>query len=191
MSTPQPPRFQDLHIPVELTRPAETPPRQRRWLLLALLGLIACLAELAWITQDNWLASPGVRAVLTPVVARTGHTLRRPILADAWSVDGLALTADPAVDGVWQVDAVLTQHADILQPWPRLRLVMRDWQGASVAERDLMPADYLPAGLPPRFAANRLIAADQAVRIHVSVRQPARANGTRPSFEQVALRPLP
>lgn len=190
MSQRPSPVLSDLRMPVELTRARSTPSR-RVWLPLALLGLLACFGEVVFLTQDAWLASAGARALLTPLLDRAGYTLKRPLVRDAWQVEGLAIAADPGHDGTWRVDAVLVQRSEILQPWPHLRLRLRDWQGGSIALRDLAPADYLPRDLPRPIAPDRLAAPDQPVRLHVDVMLPARANGTRPGFDQASLRPLP
>lgn len=180
----------DLQMPVELTRARRTP-TPRYWLPLALAGVFACLAEVAFMTQDAWLADAGVRTLLTPLLESAGYALKRPVLADCWQIEGLSLAADETRAEVWRVDAVLVQHADILQPWPRLRLRLRDWQGMTVAQRDLAPADYLPADLPHPIRGSRLAVPDQPVRIRVDVMLPLRANGTRAGFEQASLKVLP
>lgn len=183
------PPLAGLSLPVELTRPV----RRRRWpwLLLALSGGLIVLAEILWLTQDAWLRQPAMRMALAPLLERTGHELRRPLIADAWQATALSLRAEAASDGVWHVDALLTNRADILQPWPRLELSLRDWQGQLIGRRLLAPRDYLPSSLPTALGPQALIASDQPVQISVAVRIPARADGSVPVFEQAELRPQP
>lgn len=186
--TPQ--KLQTLQLPVELTR--QQPLRRRGlWLMLALAGLLLAAAETLWLSQDFWLRQPAVRNLLTPLLDQAGYTLKRPQLTAAWRVSALTLRAEPAAAGVWHVDALLQHHADILQPWPVLQLSLRDWQGRLAGQRRLLPADYLPEGLPRHLGPQALTGSGQPVRIHVAVRIPAQADGQIPVFEQAELSAQP
>lgn len=187
---PAPPTLSDLQLPVELTR--RQPLRRRKmWLLLIISGTLLAGAEAIWLSRNYWLQQPFVRMALTPLLARTGHELQRPLLPQAWQVAGLTLRSEPLDAAAWHVDALLSHQADILQPWPTLNLRLRDWQGQTIATRRLEPADYLPADLPPHLGPQALIASEQPVRISVAVAIPARADGGLPAFEQAELSPQP
>lgn len=186
-----PSQLKTLELPVELTTAPVAVPLRRRWLLAALLGLFVVSGESLWLARDWLLGQPAFRAIATPLLSPLGYELQRPHLQDAWQLTGMTLRAEAGTRDVWHVDAVLTNQASILQPWPALRLSLRDWEGRLVARRVLAAADYLPADLPPAFAPAALIESDQPVRIRISVRIPADVNGRVPGFEQVDLRPLP
>ena len=162
-----------------------TPPSRRlSWLLL--LGLLLIAAQLLWLLRPLWLAHPGVRQVLTPVVTALGSSLERPVLRDVWQTSRVDLVADAATPGVWQVSAVLMHSARILQPWPVLELQMKNEAGDIVGSRQLMPSDYLPAS-----GAVDLLEGEQPVQIQVGIRQRAAADGSYPAFASAALTPLP
>ena len=177
-------------VPVELEAlPAHT--RQWPWLVLALLAALTIIVEGAWLSQNFWLQQPLVRSVLSPALDRVGYRLIRPVLTNAWEVTGLNLSAEPGSTTIWHLDAVLTNRARILQPWPTLQVNLRDWQNSLVGRRNVQASDYLPAGLPPRFAPTALIAYGQPVRIRVSVALEPGPDGRYPAFEQAELKVLP
>ncbi|MEO6699227.1 MAG: DUF3426 domain-containing protein [Paraperlucidibaca sp.] len=179
-----------MELPVELEA-APTSVRQWPWLLLASVAGLLVVAQSLYLSQQFWLQQPLVRSVLTPALDRIGYTLNRPILPSAWEVTGLNLSAEPSSATVWHLDAVLSNRARILQPWPTLQVSLRDWQNSLVGRRDIAAADYLPAGLSPKFAPSALIASDQPVRIRVSVALEPGADGRYPVFEQAELKALP
>lgn len=186
-----PSQLKTLALPVELTTAPVAVPLRRRWLLAVVLAALVISGESLWLARDGLLAQPTFRALATPLLAPFGYDLQRPHLHDVWQLGGLSLHAEAGTHDIWHVDAVLTNQASILQPWPTLRLSLRDWEGRLVARRVLAAADYLPADLPAAFAPGALIESGQPVRIRISVRIPADVNGRVPGFEQVDLRPLP
>ena len=108
-------------IPVELdAEPVAKSTRQWPWFILAFIATILVIAQSLWLSQQFWLQQPLVRSVLTPALDRIGYTLNRPILDNAWEVTGLSLSSEPSSATVWHLDAVLTNRARILQPWPAL-----------------------------------------------------------------------
>lgn len=181
-----------MDIPVALdAESSSAPSRQWPWYVLALIAGTLVIAQTLYLSQPFWLQQPLVRRVLTPALDRFGYTLNRPILPTAWEVTGLSLSAQPNSTTVWHLDAVLTNRARILQPWPTLQVSLRDWQHSLVGRRTVTAADYLPEGLSPRFAPTALIASDQPVRIRVSVVLEPGPNGRYPVFEQAELKAVP
>lgn len=181
-----------VELPVELDALPNTRPRQQwPWLVLAVIAASLVVAQSLYLSQQFWLQQPLVRSILTPALERFGYALNRPILANAWQITGLNLSAEPNTSTVWHLDAVLSNRARILQPWPTLQVNLRDWQSSLVGRRNISPAEYLPAGLPQAFAANALIASDQPVRIRVSVALEPGPDGRYPVFEQAELKVLP
>ena len=188
-------RIADLYrvdVPVELDAESTVKPsRQWPWFILALIAATLVIAQSLWLSQQFWLQQPLVRSVLTPALDRIGYTLNRPILGNAWEVTGLSLSSEPSSTTVWHLDAVLTNRARILQPWPTLQVSLRDWQNSLVGRRNIKAADYLPTGLSAQFAPNALIASDQPIRIRVSVVLEPGSDGRYPIFEQAELKALP
>lgn len=181
-----------MDIPVELD--AAAPLKSSRpwpWFVLALIAGALVIAQSLFMSQQFWLQQPLVRSVLTPALDRIGYTLNRPTLPTAWEVTGLSLSAEANSTTVWHLDAVLTNRARILQPWPTLQVSLRDWQNSLVGRRAVKAVDYLPTGLSAQFAPTALIASDQPVRIRVSVALEPGPDGRYPVFEQAELKAQP
>jgi len=177
----------DLTLPLELTS-AKVVSHSNWWRLAFVLVVLVLIAELAWLSQNYWLAKTSVRQAINPILSPLGYTLRRPMLTTAWHINRLALQANPLDNQLWQGQAVLAHRADILQPWPTLELTLRDWQGRTIARGLLAPTDYLAENLPPRYAADALIAYNEPVLIRFAIRLPAQTDGLTAAVEQVELR---
>lgn len=177
----------DLTLPLELTS-AKVVSHSKWWRLACVLIVLVLIAELAWLSQNYWLAKTNVRQVINPILSPLGYTLRRPVLTNSWHINRLALQVNPLDNQLWQGQAVLAHRADILQPWPKLELTLRDWQGRTIARGLLTPTDYLPENLPPRYAATALIAYNEPVSIRFAIRLPKQADGLTAAVEQVELR---
>jgi hypothetical protein len=177
----------DLNLPLELS--SANAIKHGKWWHIS-LGLVAIvlIIEAAWLSQNYWLAKTTVRQVINPILAPMGYTLRRPVLVNTWQINRLALKANPYDHRLWQGQAVIAHHADILQPWPTLELTLRDWQGRIIARGLLQPDQYLPATLPARYAADRLIAYNEPVLIEFAIRLPTQTDELPAAVEQVELR---
>lgn len=180
-----------LALPVQLER-AQPPKNQRLWCVLAMLGALVVVIESAWLSQAYWLQQGAVRNLLNPLLARSHYELLRPLVSDAWQVTDLGWRVNDIDPHRYQLDARLINRADILQPWPTLRLSLRDANGVRLTALDLLPRDYLPAtpsDLPAKLPA--LAASDQPLRISLPIQLLARDNGTWPAYAAVELSPLP
>lgn len=192
MTTPRPPAdrpslaLDALALPVQLDR-AQPPRHQRRWRILAALGAVVIMLELIWLSQAFWLQQGAVRNLLNPVMARTGYTLLRPAVAGAWQVTDLSWRVSDTEPHRYQLDARVTNRAEILQPWPGLRLSLRDANGVRLAALDLRPQDYLPRENRPAALAF----SDQPLRISLPIQLLPRDDGTWPAYAAVELSPLP
>ncbi len=186
MTAPKP--INDLSLPVELTSAATAKKSAIWWRLTLIIASLVLIAEIIWLSQSFWLTKTSVRQLVNPVLAPIGYTLRRPLLTEAWQIDRLAIQLNADDHRIWQGQAVLSHRADILQPWPPLKLTLRDWQGRTLATGTLQPHEYLPANLPKRYAANALIAFNEPVVIQFAVRLSAQADGMAAPVEQVELR---
>lgn len=183
-------RLRDLQLPVELT-PSAAPSDRFAWGLLSAIALTLCVADGLWLSQNFWLAQPGLRLAADTLLSHSDYVLKRPKLANAWQASALSLRAETRATQVWHIDALLVNRADILQPWPRLQLSLRDWQGQLVAQRVLLASDYLPADLNLARGPQALIASDQPVKITAALQLPVNVNGEALRFEQAELKSLP
>ena len=182
----QPLALDALALPVQLER-AQPPKNQRLWLALAMLGTLVVVIESIWLSQAYWLQQGAVRNLLNPLLASTHYELLRPLADDAWQITDLGWRVSDSDPHRYQLDARLINRADILQPWPTLRLSLRDAHGVRLTALDLQPRDYLPATTKlPALAAS-----DQPLRVSLPIQLLARDNGTWPAYAAVELSPLP
>lgn len=189
----QPLALDALALPVQLER-AQPPKNQRLWQVLAMLGALVVAIESLWLSQAYWLQQGAVRNLLNPLMAQTEYELLRPLVSDAWQVTDLGWRVSDSDPHRYQLDARLINRADILQPWPTLRLSLRDANGVRLAALDLLPRDYLPAVSSSGPAAAKLpalAASDQPLRLSLPIQLLARDNGTWPAYAAVELSPLP
>jgi len=182
----QPLALDTLVLPVQLER-VQVPKHQRLWRVMAMLGAVVLIIESIWLTQGYWLQQGAVRNLLNPLMSRTEYTLQRPQVSGAWQVSNLGWRVSDNDPHRYQLDARLINRADILQPWPILRLSLRDANGVRLTALNLHPADYLPATAKlPTLAAS-----DQPLRISLPIQLLARDNGTWPAYAGIELSPLP
>lgn len=175
-----------LALPVQLDR-AQPLKHPRAWRAFAGLGLLLLMLEGIWLTQNYWLQQGAVRNLLNPMLANTEFEWIRPTVHDAWQVSDLAWRANESDPHRYQLDARLTNRADILQAWPTLRLSLRDSQGVRITALDLQPQDYLPkAPVMPKLASS-----DQPLRISLAIQLLPRDNGTWPTYAAIELSPKP
>lgn len=182
----QPFALDALALPVQLER-AKLPKNQRLWGALAMLGAVVVIIESLCLSQTYWLQQGAVRNLLNPLLAGTHYELLRPLVDDAWQVTDLGWRVKDSDPHRYQLDARLINRADILQPWPTLRLSLRDANGVRLAALELRPRDYLPATTElPALATS-----DQPLRISLPIQLLARDNGTWPAYAAIELSPLP
>lgn len=189
----QPLALDALALPVQLER-AQLPKHQRLWLFLAALGALVVVIESIWLSQGYWLKQGAVRNLLNPLLARAHYELLRPLVNDAWQITDLGWRISDSDPHRYQLDARLINRADILQPWPTLRLSLRDTNGVRLTALDLQPRDYLPAApasLPATPKLSTLAVSDQPLRISLPIQLLPRDNGTWPAYAAVELSPLP
>ncbi len=189
----QPLALDALALPVQLER-AQLPKNQRLWQVLVVLGAVVVVIESLWLSQGYWLQQGAVRNLLNPLMARSQYELLRPLVSDAWQVSDLGWQVSDSDPHRYQLDARLINRADILQPWPTLRLSLRDANGVRLTALDLLPRDYLPAassGQPAMPKLPALAASDQPLRISLPIQLLARDNGTWPAYAAIELSPQP
>ncbi len=161
--------FGEQSEPSSLPPPLEpVRPHTRRWLWGAGVAalLLALAAQLTHHFRDSLAGHPWLGEPLTRAYARFGVHLEPVWDVHAYEVRQWGATADPQNTGTLRIQASLINHAERAQPYPLLRLVLRDRFGNEVAARDLGPADYLPA------APDGLLGAGQRVDARIAVVDP-------------------
>jgi hypothetical protein len=152
--------------------------RERRWPWIA--GSVLLLLLLALQAIHHWRDALAASGWWYPALSRTYAALGLPLDAHwdlaAYDVRQEGAVADPGDNQVIRVRVSLANRADRAQPSPLLRLTLLDRYGKRVAASELTPAQYWPAGVPPRA----LLARDERVDSEIAVRDPGAASA---SFE--------
>lgn len=155
-------------VPVKPARPA----RRRRlnpWIggVLALLLVLALLAQLAWFQRDTLATQfPQTRPLLEQACARLGCALSLPRQLDQIRIVGSDLSTE--ANGQLRLVLTLGNQARHAMAWPVLVLTLTDQAGRPLARRSFAPSEYLAdadrirSGMPPL--------AEQALSLPLAVR---------------------
>ena len=145
-------------------------PRAGKWVWLGCGVLLTSLLAMLLVAGRAQLAADArTRPLAERACAVLGCDV--PVWRDASAFRMLDhdVSADPAQPGVLQVRAGFRNDAQWPQAWPRVLLTLSDANGQPLAERALLPAEYLGAAHPP------LIGAGQTASLQFAVREPDRA----------------
>jgi predicted Zn finger-like uncharacterized protein len=149
-----------------------------RWTWIAgsitLLLLLALQAINHW--RDALASSPPWSAAISRAYGAVGVPLDPHWDLGAYEVRQQGAVADPADNQLIRVRVSLANHAARSQPMPLLRLTLLDRYGKRIAASDLNPAQYWPAGVPPRAYLGH----DERIDSEIAVRDPSAASA---SFE--------
>ncbi len=148
---------------IEYAQPAPAKPvrpARRRTLnpwvggLLALLLVLALLAQLAWFQRDTLATQfPQTRPLLEQACAQLGCTLTLPKQLDQIHIVGSDLTTE--ANGQLRLVLTLGNRARHVMAWPVLVLTLTDQAGRPLARRSFAPSEYLGdasrirTGMPP------------------------------------------
>ena len=114
-------------------------------LTLALLLLVALLAQGAWLARERLAEIPQLRPLLANVCQRVGCTLPQFRDVTAIEVVDARVTSHPDYAGALLAVVTLDNTAPLAQPWPRLAVALTGVDDGAVAERLFEAAEYLPA----------------------------------------------
>jgi predicted Zn finger-like uncharacterized protein len=161
-----------------LEPPGRAPSTRPRWTWIAgsitLLLLLALQAINHW--RDALASSPPWSALISRAYGAVGVPLDPHWDLGAYEVRQQGAVADPADNQLIRVRVSLANHAARAQPMPLLRLTLLDRYGKRIASSDLAPAQYWPAGVPPRTYLGH----DERIDSEIAVRDPGAASA---SFE--------
>lgn len=145
------------------------------WLALALIGLVALLAQYVIYRFDSLAADPRFQPSLSQVCRLAGCTL--PV-ADTRRLraGNLVVRSHPQLQNALLAEFLLSNDAGFDQAFPALLLQFSDGVGQTVASRHLKPEDYLRG----EMAGARSLPARQSVLISLELLDPGpRATGYR------------
>jgi predicted Zn finger-like uncharacterized protein len=158
--------------------PRRAPSTRPRWTWIA--GTITMLLLLVLQAINHWrdalASSPPWRSAISRAYGAVGVPLDPHWDLGAYEVRQQGAVADPTDSQLIRVRVSLANHAMRSQPMPLLRLTLLDRYGKRIAASDLTPAQYWPAGVPPRAYLGH----DERIDSEITVRDPSAASA---SFE--------
>jgi hypothetical protein len=80
----------------------------------------------------------------------------------------LTVKSHPHYRGALMVDAIIINHADIMQPFPNIQLLFTDTEEHVVAARSFKPSEYLRGEL----ASTEMMPANQSIHIALELNDP-------------------
>lgn len=150
------------------TPPARHASPQRTWLwaLGSLLLLLVLLAQTAYFLRVEIAARlPGIKPAMTRICAQLNCTLPLPQKIDLLSIESSELEADPALDNIITLHALLRSRAPYALAYPNIELTLTDTQDNALARRSFSPVEYLASGEDETrgFPANR----EASIKLHL------------------------
>jgi len=149
-----------------LSAPAQPAPAASRR-LLAFVLLLLCLALVVQLLfhYRGPLArnAPALRPALELLSGVAGATIPLPRDAELVGIEASDLQIDARRGKLLTLQATLRNRAPYAQEWPLLELSLTDTGDNAIVRRIFQPAEYLPEGAEPAFAAG----ADVALRLWI------------------------
>src|SRR6185503_14513576 len=139
---------------------------ERRWPWVAATALLALLLVLQVIhsERNNLVRHPAIGPLVAGAYSFFGLTPLAPTDLTAYELRQWGAASDPREANRLMLRASIINRANYAQPFPLLRLTLQDRFGATLGERDIGPADYLPgAGAPTLLGPGER--ADALIRI--------------------------
>lgn len=144
------------------------PPRRLGWGLLALVALLALIAQAVYqFRTEIAVLLPELRPQLEAACAALRCELRLPRRPKLMAIESSDLQADGRRDNVIVLNAVLRNQAPFPQEYPSLELTLTDERDEPVARRILAPADYLGASEAQAIGRGIGPGADSVLRVYI------------------------
>lgn len=118
----------------------------RRWPWVAGVALALLLfgVQVVHSQREELVRDPGVGPWIARAYSAFGVALTSPTDLSAYELRQWGAANDPMQADRLLLRASIVNRAPYAQPMPLLRLTLQDRLGASLGERDVAPADYLP-----------------------------------------------
>jgi len=133
------------------------------WVLGSLLLAVLLGIQLLWWQRDRLAASPAGRPWAQALCRLLPCEARPPRRPDRIEVVSRDLAPDPSHPGTLKFHLEIANRAPMVQPWPRIDLVLTGVRGETRGGLRLYPKDYLPADHAPWFPPG------QEVQIHLRI----------------------
>jgi predicted Zn finger-like uncharacterized protein len=133
--------------------PAEASDRRSRWpwAVGAALALLLFGIQVLHSQREQLARGAGFGPWLARAYSFVGIPLDTPSDLSAYELRQWGAASDPAEADRLLLRASIVNRAPYAQPLPLLRLALQDRFGATIGQRDIQPADYLPGTGAPRL----------------------------------------
>ena len=158
------------HIPDVYVAPvAKLHSRRQMWLWASgsvLLAIILLLQTTYFMRVEIAARLPGLKLVMVQICAPFNCTIPLPQKIDLLSIESSELEADPKLDNIITLHALLRSRARYPLAYPTIELTLTDTQDNALARRFFGPADYMPTGADEKrgFPANR----EANIKLHLN-----------------------
>lgn len=139
--------------------------------VVAVLAMVAIAAQLLYFQFDTLARDPKWRETYATICEKVGCTLPDQYRLEDIQASHLAVKSHPHYTQSLMVDVIITNHADIDQPFPNLELFFTNTSNQVVAARKFEPEEYLRGEL--RHA--RLMPRRQPLHLALELDDPGRA----------------
>lgn len=139
--------------------------------VVAVLAIVAIAVQLLYFQFDTLARDPAWRNTYSSICAKVGCTLPDQFRLEDIQASHLAVKTHPHFTQSLMVDVIITNHADIDQPFPNIELFFTNTANQVVAARKFEPEEYLRGEL--RHA--RLMPRRQPLHLALEIDDPGRA----------------
>lgn len=117
---------------------------------LACVVLVATLAvQIVHVNRAAWSGLPWLGAIIERVYDRVGVELDAGLRVTDYRVVSAAASMEARNDGLLRIRATLANAARHAQPYPLVRLTLKDRWGESVGEKLIEPEEYVGGDMAP------------------------------------------
>ena len=138
---------------------------------IAVIAVIAMFVQYAYFEFDNKARQSTWRPFYAYACMALDCQLPSKYKIDDISAKHLTIKSHPHYQGVLLVDTIITNHANIHQPFPELELYFTDNKQQIVAARRFQPQEYLRGEL----AAKTMMPSRQPVHLAIEIADPGKA----------------
>lgn len=143
-------------------------PRTRLWAAISVVLLLALAGQVVHFYRDRLVRDPRFGPTVTRLYHALGFTLAPRWELNAFELQQWGLLTDPAAPNTLRMRATVANRAPFPQPYPLIKLVLKNHADAPVALRAFTPVEYLPE----RAAADRLLAPEQRANAEIAIVDP-------------------
>ena len=119
------------------------------WSILILLALASVLAQLAWFNREQLLLQSEFKPLIEQTCKHIDCQLQQKIDLENIELLSRDVRSHPTHKNALLITATFINRAEYEQPYPEVGLILSDINGNVIAQRQFMPAEYLPVDSQP------------------------------------------